>query len=184
MGYALAEVCAEAGAKVILISGPVNLTCHHPDISLIKVTTAEEMYNACMEHFDSVDAGILSAAVADFSPRETYKNKLKKKEEEMVLRLIPTKDIAAALGKIKKESQVLVGFALETENEIINARKKLQSKNFDFIVLNSLRDKGAGFGSDTNKIVIIDNNNNILNFELKSKRDVAVDIINKLISYL
>lgn len=183
MGYAIAETCARLGANVILISGPVNLNCYHPSITLIKVVSAEDMYRECMNHFPSVDAGILAAAVADFSPAMTYKNKLKKKGGETTLKLRHTKDIAAELGKIKKESQILVGFALETENEIQNAKEKLHKKKFNFIVLNSLRDEGAGFGTDTNKIVIIDNNNNITKFELKSKQEVAVDIVEKLISY-
>lgn len=183
MGYAIAEVCAKLGAEVILISGPVNIRLAHPSIKIINVNTAEEMFKACMIHFPSADAAVLSAAVADFSPVDRYTNKLKQKEGELMIRLTPTKDIAAELGKIKKEKQILAGFALETDNEIINAREKMYKKHFNFIVLNSLQDEGAGFRKDTNKITIIDNNNNIAKFELKSKREVAADIVEKLITY-
>ena len=181
MGYAIAESCAQHGAEVILVSGPVNVTCFHPSVTIVPVTTAEEMYETCIHYFSSVDGAILSAAVADFSPFETYTEKIKRGSGEMIIRLKPTKDIAAELGKIKKEKQVVAGFALETTNELENAKAKLRRKNFNFIVLNSLQDAGAGFSGDTNKITIIDSNNNIDKFELKSKREVASDIVEKLI---
>ena len=184
MGYAIAESCAQLGAEVILVSGPVNIKCFHPSITIIPVTSALEMYESCMKYFSSVDAAILSAAVADFSPLEPYMEKIKRGSEEMIIRLKPTRDIAAELGKIKTEKQVMVGFALETTNELENAKAKLIRKNFDFIVLNSLQDAGAGFGGDTNKITIIDSYNNIDKFELKSKREVADDIVEKLIHYM
>ena len=184
MGYALAETCAEEGAEVILVSGPTSLTTHHPAIQRIDVTTAAEMSAASLEQFPQCDAGIMTAAVADYAPMETSGKKVKRTKDNLLIELEPTSDIAAGLGKQKKKGQVLVGFALETDNEVTNARKKMSSKNFDFIVLNSLRDKGAGFGHDTNKITIIDRDNNIRNFELKSKKEVASDIINKLLEYV
>jgi phosphopantothenoylcysteine decarboxylase/phosphopantothenate--cysteine ligase len=180
MGYAIAEVCADAGAEVILISGPVSLEIKNINIQLIRVHTAEQMYSECVSCFHTCDAAILSAAVADFSPVQTLSKKVKREKADWNITFKPTKDIAAELGSMKKENQVLAGFALETDNEINNAIDKLKRKNFDFIVLNSLNDEGAGFGTDTNKICIIDKNNNIDNFELKSKQEVAVDIVNKL----
>jgi len=181
MGYALAESFAEAGANVILISGPVSLCIEHPNIKVIRVTRAEEMYEKCHAFFPSSTIGVLTAAVADYSPGEQIKEKMKRGKEDWLLRLKPTRDIAASLGKIKNEKQLLVGFALETDNEIENARTKLLRKNLDLIVLNSLRDEGAGFQGDTNKITLIDKNNNIDNFELKSKAEVAKDILIKII---
>lgn len=156
MGYALAEVCAERGAEVTLISGPVNLNVSHPNIHRIDVESAEQMYQAAKEAYAQADAGILCAAVADFTPEQTADHKIKREKDDLVLRLKPTQDIAAALGKEKKPHQLLVGFALETNDEILHAQDKLVRKNFDFIVLNSLNDKGAGFRCDTNKITIIE----------------------------
>jgi phosphopantothenoylcysteine decarboxylase/phosphopantothenate--cysteine ligase len=179
MGYALAEECAQRNAEVILISGPVQLTCKHPNIQRIDVTSAQEMYEAAIQHFTTADAAILCAAVADFTPITTSEEKIKRKSDQLNIKLQPTQDIAAQLGKIKTKQQYLVGFALETNNEKKNAKGKLERKNLDFIVLNSLQDKGAGFQTDTNKITIIDKNNSI-NYPLKSKRLVAQDIINKL----
>jgi phosphopantothenoylcysteine decarboxylase/phosphopantothenate--cysteine ligase len=180
MGFAIAEECADAGAEVILVSGPVALVTANPSIKLIRIQTAAQMYSECLNYFSSCDAAILSAAVADFSPVETLRLKVKREKADWNITFKPTKDIAAELGSIKSRNQLLVGFALETDNETENAKEKLKRKNFDFIVLNSLNDAGAGFGTDTNKITIIDKNNNIDNFELKSKREVAVDIVNKL----
>jgi phosphopantothenoylcysteine decarboxylase/phosphopantothenate--cysteine ligase len=180
MGFALAEVCADQGAEVILVSGPVSLEIKNPGIRLIRVQTASEMHAECLTYFSSCNAAILSAAVADFSPETTLSKKVKREKADWSINFKATKDIAAELGSIKKENQVLVGFALETDNEISHAKDKLKRKNLDFIVLNSLNDEGAGFGTDTNKICIIDKNNNIDNFELKSKHDVARDIVNKL----
>ena len=157
MGFALAEACAEQGAEVTLIAGPVSLTVVHPNIKRIDVESAEEMYQAAITAFPEADAGILCAAVADYRPDEQASEKIKRETKgEMTLRLVPNKDIAASLGMIKRENQVLVGFALETNDETAHAEGKLKRKNLDFIVLNSLRDAGAGFRCDTNKITIID----------------------------
>lgn len=184
MGYALAEVCAERGAEVTLISGPVNLNVSHPNIHRIDVESAEQMYQAAKEAYAQADAGILCAAVADFTPEQTADHKIKREKDNLVLRLKPTQDIAAALGKEKKPHQRLVGFALETNDEILHAQDKLVRKNFDFIVLNSLNDKGAGFRCDTNKITIIDNAGGVTSYPLKTKREVACDIVNKLVTLL
>ena len=183
MGYALAEVCAERGAEVTLISGPVNLNVSHPGIHRIDVESAEQMYQAAKEAYAQADAGILCAAVADFTPEQTADHKIKREKDDLVLRLKPTQDIAAALGKEKKPHQLLVGFALETNDEILHAQDKLVRKNFDFIVLNSLNDKGAGFRCDTNKITIIERQGETP-YPLKGKKEVSEDIIDKLASIL
>jgi len=183
MGYAIAEILAERGALVTLITGPVALTVSHPDIKVIQVVTAQEMYNVSVSVFPDCEAAILSAAVSDYTPVRELKSKMKRKDDNVFIELKPTLDIAATLGRMKKKRQVLVGFALESENEIRNAARKIEKKNLDFIVLNSLREKGAGFGTDTNRVTIIDRNNNIEEFELKHKKEVAVDIINKLEKY-
>lgn len=183
MGYALAEVCAERGAEVTLISGPVNLNVSHPNIHRIDVESAEQMYQAAKEAYAQADAGILCAAVADFTPEQTADHKIKREKDDLVLRLKPTQDIAAALGKEKKPHQLLVGFALETNDEILHAQDKLVRKNFDFIVLNSLNDKGACFRCDTNKITIIERQGETP-YPLKGKKEVSEDIIDKLASIL
>lgn len=183
MGYALAEECAARGAEVTLVSGPVNLSVNHPNINRIDVESAEQMYNACMSHYPTSDAGILCAAVADFTPECVADKKIKREKDDLTLNLKPTHDIAAALGKIKTDSQRLVGFALETNDETAHAQDKLKRKNFDFIVLNSLNDKGAGFRCDTNKITIIDSSK-AEEYPLKAKKEVAADIIDKLDSIL
>lgn len=177
MGYAIAEALASRGAKVDLVSGPTHITTHHPDVQVTHVTSAEEMYNACASIFPGADITVLSAAVADFRPVTKADQKIKKGEGGLTLELTKTFDIASELGKIKKAGQVLVGFALETQNEKANAEKKLNAKNFDFIVLNSLNDSGAGFGHDTNKITIIGKDNVAQDFTLKSKKEVASDIV-------
>ena len=185
MGFALAEACAQQGAEVTLIAGPVSLTTTHPNIQRIDVESAEEMYQAAMTAFPEADAGILCAAVADYRPEIQADEKIKRESKgEMMLHLVPNKDIAASLGAIKQEGQVLVGFALETNNEATNAESKLKRKNLDFIVLNSLRDAGAGFRCDTNKISIIDRQGETTGYPLKSKQGVAVDIVNKLAKLL
>ena len=184
MGFAIAETCAQQGANVILITGPVNLVPIHTNIKLIRIQTAQQMFEACKMHFPVCDCAILSAAVADFSPETAYTDKVKRTKENLKINLKPTIDIAAELGSGKKDNQILVGFALETENELENAKVKLRKKNLDFIVLNSLRDDGAGFGTDTNKITILDKNNNIDKFELKSKSEVSADIVEKLIGMM
>lgn len=179
MGFAIAEECASRGAEVILIAGPVSLSTSNSNIKRIDVESASQMYSAANEYFSSSDAAILCAAVADFTPEVFASHKIKREKDDLTLKLKPTQDIAESLGKIKKENQLLIGFALETNDERENAQKKLKKKNFDFIVLNSLNDNGAGFRYDTNKITIIDKENTIT-FPLKSKKEVAVDIINQL----
>ncbi len=183
MGIALAEECADRGASVTLVCGPVSESAkpNRPDITVIDVESAAEMYQACKETYPKMDAGILCAAVADFTPSDVADHKIKREGDDMLLRLKPTTDIAAALGKMKTGKQVLVGFALETNDETTNAQAKLTKKNFDFIVLNSLNDKGAGFRTDTNKISIITADNKT-DYPLKSKKEVARDIINQLVS--
>lgn len=182
MGFALAEECARRGAEVILVAGPVSLKMSHPNIKRIDVESAEEMYNASMNAFPSVDAAILCAAVADYRPQDQASEKMKRSGDILTLSLVPNKDIAASLGKIKKASQTLVGFALETNDEEANALKKMAKKNLDYIVLNSLQDKGAGFQYDTNKVSIICKDGTKTDFGLKSKKDVASDIINITLS--
>ena len=182
MGFALAEECAARGADVTLIAGPVNLKTVSPNIKRIDVKSAHQMYEAAMEHFPSSDAAILCAAVADFTPAQTADNKIKRKGE-ITLTLKPTEDIAASLGAIKRPDQRMVGFALETNDEFSNAQDKLERKNLDFIVLNSLRDEGAGFGYDTNKVTLIDRKGS-QELPLQSKKDVAKAIISKLAGLL
>ena len=179
MGYALAEECAARGARVELVSGPTHLHTHHPGINCLHVESAKEMYQACTRLFPNSDAAILCAAVADFTPSTTAENKIKREKDNITLSLKPTQDIAASLGKAKRCNQKLVGFALETENEESNAMGKLARKNLDFIVLNSIRDKGAGFMHDTNKITILSPQEK-LQFPLKEKTEVAKDIIDYL----
>ncbi|MDH5475557.1 MAG: bifunctional phosphopantothenoylcysteine decarboxylase/phosphopantothenate--cysteine ligase CoaBC [Cyclobacteriaceae bacterium] len=180
MGFALAEEIANRGGEVCLVSGPTAEQSSN-EITLIKVKSAEEMRNVCVEKFHTTDVAILSAAVADYKPKVQFDQKVKKKTDSLTIELVKTHDIAAELGGLKKENQFIVGFALETENESNHAQEKLKKKNFDFIVLNSLNDKGAGFGHDTNKITIIRNNNS-KEFELKSKVDVAKDIANEILN--
>ncbi len=184
MGIALAEAAAEYGAEVELVIGPVSRLTENKSIKIIKVITAENMADECINRFNKCDIAILAAAVADYTAEEVAVTKLKRTGSEIIMRLKPTRDIAAALGKLKKKTQIIAGFALETDNEIANATSKLKSKNLDLIVLNSLKDKGAGFGFDTNRITIIDRNNNIDKFELKSKEDAAGDILDKIVSML
>ena len=179
MGFAIAEELAQRGAQVTLIAGPVQLTTSHPNITRINVTSAQEMCDVCLQHFPKMDGAILSAAVADFTPVTKYDKKIKEKQS-LTIELKPNPDIAQELGKRKKAKQFLVGFALETNNEFTNAQGKLEKKNFDFIVLNSLADKGAGFGYDTNKVSIIERNGTVTNYKLKSKQDVAKDIADKI----
>lgn len=179
MGYALAEECAERGAEVELVSGPVSINLNRANIHITKVESAAQMYAAAVNAFPKTDIAILCAAVADFTPRETKDVKIKREKGDMAIQLVPTKDIAAELGRMKKESQFMVGFALETNNETNNAINKLKAKKLDFIVLNSLNDKGAGFSVDTNKITIISDTSKY-EYPLKPKRKVAKDIIDKI----
>jgi phosphopantothenoylcysteine decarboxylase/phosphopantothenate--cysteine ligase len=183
MGFALAEECAERGAEVTLVAGPVQMKCRSSRIRRIDVESAEEMYAASTENFPQMDAAILCAAVADFTPEHRADVKIKREKDNLTLSLKPTQDIAAALGKMKADGQKLVGFALETTDEHNNAEGKLRRKNLDFIVLNSLNDNGAGFRCDTNKISIIDANGTT-EYPLKPKSEVAHDIIDRLASEL
>lgn len=180
MGFALAECCARQGAEVTLICGPVKLHTKHQYIKRIDVDSAEEMFKAVSKYFDKMDGAILCAAVADFTPINKSSTKLKREAENLKLELKPTKDIAATLGKQKRGDQFLVGFALESENEEKNAIAKMDRKNFDFIVLNSLQDHYTGFGFDTNKVSIIHRSGLMKKYELKSKLDVAEDIVNEI----
>lgn len=179
MGFAIAEECANRGAEVILVTGPTALNITHPNIKRIDVESANEMYSASISAFPQMDVAILSAAVADYRPTQQEDTKIKRNDnEDITIKLTPNPDIAAALGKIKKDNQIIVGFALETNDEENNAIKKIEKKNFNYIVLNSLNDAGAGFGLDTNKITIISNQGDKTTFSLKSKFEVAKDIIN------
>ncbi len=182
MGFAIAEELAGYGADVILIAGPVNISARQPGIKTIRVESASQMYEKCVEYFPGCDGAVMAAAVSDFTPVTRQLRKTKRNNGKLLLELESTRDIAGQLGEIKKEGQILAGFALETCDETENARAKLKRKNFDFIVLNSLNDPGAGFNFDTNKITIIDKDNNIRVFELKSKIEVAADIVEKIIS--
>ena len=183
MGYALAEECARRGADVQLVSGPVQCTTTMPGITVTRVESAQEMWEAANRLFPTADAGILCAAVADFTPDQVNDTKIKREGDGLVLRLKPTPDIARGLGEMKREDQRLVGFALETHDELPHAQEKLRRKNLDFIVLNSLQDKGAGFQHDTNKVTIVTPTEQIP-YPLKSKKEVACDIINHLVSIL
>ncbi|MDL2290180.1 bifunctional phosphopantothenoylcysteine decarboxylase/phosphopantothenate--cysteine ligase CoaBC [Paludibacteraceae bacterium OttesenSCG-928-F17] len=180
MGFALAEECAKQGAKVYLVSGPVQLKTYHENIKRIDVESAQQMYEVSNQHFGEMDGGILCAAVADFSVANPADSKIKRKGDNLTLELKPTQDIAASLGKAKRDNQFLVGFALETDNEEVNALDKMKRKNLDFIVLNSMKDKDACFGVNTNKITIIDKEGNKLYFPLKAKSEVAEDIVNEV----
>ena len=181
MGIALADEAARLGAVVTLVLGPVNIMPSEKNVVTVPVRTAAEMKEASLEAFRECDIAILAAAVADFTPEVTKDTKIKRGEGDMVIRLKPPEDIAATLGQIKEKGQFLAGFALETDNEVENAMGKLRRKNLDMIILNSLRDEGAGFGHQTNRVTIIDSNNNIDKFELKTKDEVASDILKKII---
>ena len=178
MGYALAEECAERGAEVVLISGPVSIKAHHPSIKVMSVESAQQMHDAALSAFADSDAAIMCAAVADYAPVVVAEKKIKREKDDIpVIELKKNPDIAAALGKIKKPGQMLVGFALETDNEMANAQSKLERKNLDMIVLNSLADKQAGFGVDTNKVTIIEKDGTVHSYEVKPKKEVAADIV-------
>ncbi len=185
MGFAIAQEAANRGAEVTLIAGPTHLTLDHPSITRINVKSGKEMFEAALAEYERSDINIFSAAVADYAPTSSADQKIKKKAgDNMQIELAETIDIAKTLGAKKSERQLNIGFALETNNEQANAQKKIISKNFDLIVLNSLQDAGAGFGHDTNKISIIDKANNITHFELKSKTEVAKDIIDAIVEKL
>ncbi len=184
MGFAIAEEAARKGAEVILVAGPVKENTEHRQIERIDVESAAEMKDACEKIFPDVDIAVMAAAVADYTPEKTTENKMKRTGDSLVLELVPTTDIAAMLGNMKRDDQLLIGFALETSDARKNAAYKLKRKNLDFIILNSLEDEGAGFMVDTNKITIIDRENKIEEFPLKSKQEVAADIVDRLIKYL
>ncbi len=184
MGYAIAEELANAGAKVTLVSGPVQIKKTNSGIKLIPVESAGEMYQHCLRIFPEADGAVMCAAVADFTPENYSESKIKRGNDDLLIRLKPTSDIAAQLGQIKSDRQLLIGFALETHDEMANAFSKLNRKNLDLIILNSLNDRGAGFGVDTNKITIIDRDNNQTFFELKSKTEVAADIVERIVQEL
>ena len=180
MGFEIAEAAAKLGAQVVLVSGPTNCVTHNSLIKVVQVISADQMYTVCHQYFTEADVVIASAAVADYRPKTVADQKIKKQEDTLTIELVKNKDILKSLGEIKQK-QFLVGFALETENEIENAKAKIKKKNLDLIVLNSLQDAGAGFGGDTNKVTFIDKDNQIDNFILKSKEEVATDLIAKII---
>jgi len=179
MGYDIALAAADAGAEVILVSGPTHLKVSHEQIQLVKVTSSAEMYTACHTYFDGVDVAVAAAAVADYRPKYVAAQKIKKNEAHLTLELEKTTDILVSLGE-KKKDQFLIGFALETENEVENAKAKIRKKNLDLIVLNSLNDEGAGFGKPTNKVTFINSRFEEEPMALKSKEAVAQDIVNKI----
>jgi phosphopantothenoylcysteine decarboxylase/phosphopantothenate--cysteine ligase len=183
MGFELANAAALKGAEVILISGPSALNVQNDKISLVRVVTADQMYDAVHAHYGLMDIVICAAAVSDYRPKKAVAQKIKKKEDSLTLELVKNRDILLSLGEQKK-NQYLVGFALETENELQNAKGKLTKKHLDAIVLNSLNDTGAGFGKTTNKISFIDKNLGIKTFGLKTKAEVALDIMNEIINRL
>ena len=183
MGFSLAEECARRGAEVELVSGPVSLQIHHPSVHRTNVESAEEMFHAATERFTQADIAILCAAVADFTPTQVAGTKIKREGEELVLHLSPTHDIAQCLGNMKRDGQIMIGFALETNDEEAHAKDKLKRKNLDFIVMNSLQDKGAGFRHDTNKVTIIDAQGKT-EYPLKDKKEVAEDIVNRICTLL
>jgi phosphopantothenoylcysteine decarboxylase/phosphopantothenate--cysteine ligase len=180
MGLAIADALAAKGADVYLVLGPVSVKPVNVKVQVYPVVSANEMYEKCLSLFPEMDGAVMAAAVSDFTPAEPMDQKTKRGEDDLVIRLKPTRDIAAVLGEMKSPIQWLVGFALETQNENINARKKLEKKNLDMIVLNSLNDKGAGFGHDTNKITIIDKSGSVTAFGLKTKKEVAEDIVDHI----
>jgi phosphopantothenoylcysteine decarboxylase/phosphopantothenate--cysteine ligase len=182
MGFDIAESAANNGAEVILISGPTHLSSKNSSVKIVRVTSSQEMYEACHSYYESVDVAVCAAAVADYKPKNIATQKIKKSEAAFTIELEKTKDILASLGQLKK-NQYLIGFALETENEIENAIAKIQKKNLNLIVLNSLQDEGAGFGKETNKVTFISKDLSIEPMPLKSKEEVATDIINKIIAH-
>lgn len=186
MGVEIARAFADHGAEVTLVLGPSNISPNRQNIKVLPVTSAEEMYNAVMAFFHKTDIAILSAAVADFRPETVAEQKIKKnpEEESLTLKLVKTKDILKAIGESKKEEQIVVGFALETENGIANAKKKLHTKNIDMIVLNQMSEEGVGFKTKTNKISIITKDDEVTDFELKPKNEVAIDVMNSIYQYI
>ena len=184
MGFALAEAFADRGFDVLLIAGTVHIVAVNPAIKRIDVVSADDMYRAVMQHFAESDVGVFCAAVADFTPTVAADRKIKRKTDDLVIRLKPTQDIAAAAGRQKRQGQFIVGFALETDDEEANAVDKMQRKNLDMIVLNSLNDQGAGFGYDTNKVTVIERNGRRIDLPLQSKTEVARRIVEAVIEKL
>lgn len=182
MGFDIAAIAANNGAEVILVAGPTHCQLSHSNVTIVKVTSADDMYKACHQYFNSVDVAIAAAAVADYRPKNVANQKIKKNDAAFIIELEKTNDILASLGEIKK-NQFLIGFALETENEIEHAKQKIQKKNLDLIVLNSLNDEGAGFGHATNKVTFINKDFDIEPMDLKTKEAVAEDIITKIIQH-
>jgi len=182
MGFAIAEYCLNQGAKVTLICGPTAIYLKHENLTLISLNTAVEMLDAVQSAWDNMDIGIFAAAVADYRPKNIVNEKIKKNDDSLVIEFIKNPDVLAWAGSVKKENQILVGFALETNDMLANGKAKLERKNLDLIVMNNLSDEGAGFAGDTNKISLLDNHNNLTNFELKSKSEVAKDIVEYLIN--
>jgi len=180
MGFELANAAANLGGEIVLVSGPSNLKAKNPSIEIVRVVSAQEMFNAVHRYYKECDIAICAAAVSDYRPSRVYEQKIKKESETLQIDFVKNKDILLSMGD-KKKNQYLVGFALETENEVENAKKKLKKKNLDAIVLNSLNDKDAGFGKRTNKITFIDKNLEIKTFEVKNKAEVALDILNEII---
>jgi phosphopantothenoylcysteine decarboxylase/phosphopantothenate--cysteine ligase len=184
MGFAIAEAFAAQGARVHLVTGPVSLECNVKGVDVVRVTSAAEMFERCSEVMDQMDVAVFNAAVSDYTPVSSSVKKVKRGTGAWSVELKPTRDIAAEMGKRKKEGQVLVGFALETDNELEHARQKLKKKNLDLVVLNSMRDSGAGFGTDTNRVTMIDSSEKIEKFELKAKAQVANDLVQRIIKLL
>ncbi|MCK4879942.1 MAG: bifunctional phosphopantothenoylcysteine decarboxylase/phosphopantothenate--cysteine ligase CoaBC [Bacteroidales bacterium] len=181
MGFAIAEAFASEGAKVYLVTGPVSQETSVAGVEVIRVTSAGEMFERCSDVMEQMDIAVFNAAVSDFTPVSISENKVKRGKDEWTIRLKPTKDIAAEMGRRKSDGQLLVGFALETDNELEHARLKLEKKNLDLVVLNSMQDRGAGFGTDTNRVTMIDRLGNIDKFELKPKIQVATDLVQRVI---
>ena len=184
MGYAIAEAFAAEGAKVFLVSGPVSINTEVKEIDIMRVTSAADMFSACEELIDSVDVAVFNAAVADFTPVENFGKKVKRGKELWSIQLEPTRDIAGELGKRKSPNQLFVGFALETEQGVEYAQEKMQKKNMDLMVLNSLQDKGAGFGTDTNRVTMMDRAGKMERYELKPKTQVATDLVDRVINMI
>jgi len=184
MGYAIAEECLKQGAEVFLVSGPVCIELNHPHLKIVKVNSASEMYLACCRFFEEVDAAVFAAAVADYRPAEIAEQKIKKDELEFTVKLVKNIDIAYEFGKVKTSKQLSVGFALETNDELKNAINKLNKKNFDMVVLNSMNDTNATFGFDTNKITVIKKDLSRTDYPLKDKKEVAEDIVYEIESSL
>jgi phosphopantothenoylcysteine decarboxylase/phosphopantothenate--cysteine ligase len=184
MGIAIAEAFAAEGASVSLVIGPVALETHAAGIQVTRVTSASEMFEACSVLMEDIEVAVFNAAVSDYTPVQTAGKKVKRGEGDWTLHLEPTRDIAAEMGRRKKDGQVLVGFALETDHEEENALSKLKKKNLDLVVLNSMRDEGAGFGTDTNRVTMIDRSGNLEKFELKPKSQVASDLVRRVIKLI